>query len=210
MDYLPLTPFITVFFKTLVAGNTDKPLTSRVNRFIYSVFQDCMFAVSGGSCLTAKHILLPWAVKSLTGNVEVIKLLNRLGHGISYSKLEEIETALCTEKRKNGDASGVTLPSKIYSGVPTTLAFDSIDRLGEALSGGGTSHRVNGIVIQPMVHTVEALCPISTATKSKERKRSIPQVEVVLPSYNAGKRVGPPTVKPVPPDCSAALFNQPS
>ena len=98
MDYLPLTPFITVFFKTLVAGNPDKPLTFRVNRFIYSVYQDCMFAISGGSCLTAKHILLPWAVKSLTGNVDVFKLLNRLGHGISYSKLEEIETALCMEK----------------------------------------------------------------------------------------------------------------
>ena len=46
---------------------------------------------------------------------------------------------------------------------------------------------------------------MSTATKSKERKRSIPQVEVVLPSYNAGERVGPPTIKPVPPDCSAAV-----
>ena len=57
-----------------------------------------MFAVSGGSCTTAKHILLPWAVKTLTGNVEVIKLLNRLGYGVSYSKLEETETALCLKK----------------------------------------------------------------------------------------------------------------
>lgn len=90
-DYRPLTPFLTEFLKTLVAGDSEKPLTSRVNRFIYSVSQDFMFAVSGGSSSTAKHILLPWAVKALTGNVKVIKLLSRLGHGISYSKLEEIE-----------------------------------------------------------------------------------------------------------------------
>ena len=59
-----------------------------------------------------------------------------------------------------------------------------------------------------MVHTVEAPCPISITTKSKERKRSIPQVEVILPSYNGGgggEHIGPPTVKPVPPDCSAAV-----
>ena len=97
-DYRPLTPFLREFLKTLVAGDSEKPLTSRVNRLIYSVSQDLMFAVSGVSCHTAKHILLPWAVKTLTGNVEVIKLLHRLGHGISYSKLEEIETALCVKK----------------------------------------------------------------------------------------------------------------
>jgi len=30
-DYLPLTPFLTEFLKTLVAGDSEKPLTSRVN-----------------------------------------------------------------------------------------------------------------------------------------------------------------------------------
>jgi len=34
-----------------------------------------MFPVSGGSCNKAKHILLLWAVKTLTGNVEKIKHL---------------------------------------------------------------------------------------------------------------------------------------
>lgn len=203
-DYLPLTPFITAFLKTLVAGDTDKPLTSRVNRFIYSVYQDCLFAVSGGFCATAKHILLPWAVKTLTGNVEVIKLLNRLGHGVSYSKLEEIETELCLQKLQSGDEMGLILPSNIYPGVPTTLAFDNIDRLEETLSGGGTSHRVNGIVVQPMVHTVEA-CPAPAVTIPRRKKRSIGQVEFVLPSFNAGERVGPPAIKPLPIDCSFAV-----
>ena len=202
-DYRPLTPFLTEFLKTLVAGDSEKPLTSRVNRLIYSVSQDLMFAVSGGSCHTAKHILLPWAVKTLTGNVEVIKLINRLGHGISYSKLEEIETALCLKKIESEEEMAVILPSNVYPGVPTTLAFDNIDRLEETLSGGGTSHRVNGIAIQTMVYTVEA--PTPAATMPKQKRRSITQTQFALPSFNAGERVGPPAIRPMSLDCSDAV-----
>ena len=36
-----------------------------------------------------KHILLSYGVKTLTENVELIKMLNRLGHGVSYSQLEK-------------------------------------------------------------------------------------------------------------------------
>lgn len=200
-DYRPLTPFLTEFLKTLVAGDHDseKPLTSRVHRFIYSVSQDFMFAVSGGSCSTAKHILLPWAVKALTGNVKVIKLLSRLGHGISYSKLEEIETALCLKKIESEEEMAVNLPSNVYPGVPTTLAFDNIDRLEETLSRGGTSNQVNGIVIQQMVRTVETPTP---ATMPNQKKRSITQTQFVLPSINAGERVGPPALRPMSLDCS--------
>ena len=113
--------------KTLADGDSEKPLASRVNRFIYSVFARFYVCGYGGYCNTAKHILLPWAVKTLTGNVEVIKLLNQLGHGISYSKLEEIETALRLKKIESEEEMAVILPSNVYPGVPTTLAFDNID-----------------------------------------------------------------------------------
>ena len=42
----------------------------------------------------------------------------------------------------------VPLPENIRPFVGTTLAWDNIDRLEETLSGGGTSHRVNGIAVQ--------------------------------------------------------------
>ena len=41
-----------------------------------------------------KHILLPYAVKALTNNVELIQILNRCGHGVAYSQIEELNTAL--------------------------------------------------------------------------------------------------------------------
>ena len=95
----------------------------------------------------------------------MIKLLNRLGHGVLYSNREEIEIALYLKKIESEDEVAVILPSNIYPGVPTTLAFDNIDRLEETLSGSGTSHRVNGIVIQPMVHTLEEPTPAVTMSK---------------------------------------------
>ena len=181
-DYLPLTPFATLFLTTLISGDPDKPTTSRIQRLVLSIFQDLMFAVSEGTCRTAKHVLLPWTVKTLTGNVELIKMLNRFGHGISYSKLEEIERALCLQKIENVNETGVALPLNVYPRAPTTLAFDNIDRLEETLNGCGTSHRVNGIAVQPMVHTVQA--PKPPTSMPKQRKRSIDHVEYTPPSYN--------------------------
>ena len=97
-----------------------------------------------------KHLLLPFAIKSLTGNVELIKIMNRLGHSVSYSQMEELDTTLCLEKMalSNGD---ISLPSNIHPNIFTTLAWDNIDRIEETLSGGNTSHRVNGIAVQAKV-----------------------------------------------------------
>ena len=119
-----------------------------------SLGQDCLYAVSNGTLIPAKDILLPWGVKTPTGNVEIIKLLNRLGHGISYSRLEEIDTALCLQKQAKEAAIGIVLPSTSHPWVPAVLAFDNVERLEETLSGGGTSHIVSGISIQPQVDTV--------------------------------------------------------
>jgi len=46
-----------------------------------------------GKVKTPKHSLLPFATKSLTGSTELIHILNRCGHGVSYSQTEEVDTA---------------------------------------------------------------------------------------------------------------------
>ena len=55
--------------------------------------------------------------QSISGNVELIQILNRLGHGISYSQLEEVDTALCLQKLAMTPEDGVPLPSNIYPGT---------------------------------------------------------------------------------------------
>ena len=169
--------------------------TPRQQRVVQSLGQDCVYAVSGGLTIPAKHILLPWGFKSLTGNVEVIRVLNRLGHSISYSKLEELDTLLCLQKQAREADKGILLPSNSHPCVPTALAFDNIDRLEETLSGGGTSHMVNGIIVQPQVSTAKR--PPKEVTVVTKKSRSIAPVPLDVPEYNAGTREGPPSTRPV-------------
>ena len=80
---------------------------------------------------------------------------------MSYDKLDEMDTALCIQKLSTEHDRGVIIQSNTHPCVHATLAFDNIDRLEETLSGGGTSHRVNGIIVQPQVMSVPP-CKITT------------------------------------------------
>ena len=87
------------FLTSLLTGDPDaKNRAHRVNTLVQSFGQDMKYAVTCGKHKPSKHLLLPYAVKTLTGNVEVIKILNKFGHGVSYSQLEENDTALCLQK----------------------------------------------------------------------------------------------------------------
>ena len=111
-----------------------------------SFAQDLMFGLSRGKIKPRKQILLPYAVETLTNNVKLIQMLNRSGHGLAYSQLEEINTALCFPKMAS--TSEIPLPDNIQPHVSATLALDNIDRLEETLSRGGTSHKVNRIAVR--------------------------------------------------------------
>ena len=99
--------------------------------------QDIVYAISNGQQNSAKHVLLPYAVKFLTGNVQLIHILNRLRHSVSYSVLEETDTALSLQKLSNS-TENVPIPLSLHSGAFTTLAWDNIDCIEEIFSGGGT------------------------------------------------------------------------
>ena len=186
------------FLFTLLTGSTGFPglqfCSEKVSRLITSFGQDLVFGASGGRQKPPKHNLLPYAVKSLTNNVEVIHILNRCGHrmlGIAYSQLEEINTALCLQKLAVTSRNEVPLPDNIRPFINTTLAWDNIDRLEETLSGEGTSHQVNGIAVQAKQfspHPQSALAPIIMKSK---RKSIQPVDDENLPVYNIGERCGP-------------------
>ncbi|MES9883965.1 MAG: hypothetical protein ABW185_24210, partial [Sedimenticola sp.] len=188
------------FLTTLFSGKHEPSI--RTCRLTWSVAQDIVSAVTQGEVLTPKHILLPWAVKTLTGNAELLKMVNRLGHGCSYTRLEEIDTALCIEKTESTGSGEVPLPTSIHPSVPTVLAFDNIDRQEEVLSGAGTSHRVNGIIVQPMSLSCAPPPPVSSVQK-KDKKRTVKPLDIPLPIYVVGKRQSPPPV--VPSELTSAL-----
>ena len=116
------------FLRYLLTGYNDPGHASQiVQRLLRSFAHDMVYAVTGGQTKPPKHIVLAFTVKSLTGNVELINVLNRLGHSISYSQMEEIDTALCLQKLSLADRD-VALPANIHPGIFTTLAWDNIDR----------------------------------------------------------------------------------
>lgn len=118
-------------------------------------------------------------------------MLNRCGHGIAYSQIEEMSTVRCLQKLALTPINDVPLPETIQPYINTTVAWDNIDRLEETLSGAGTSHTVSGTVVQAR-HFGPNLTPPPGIIQAWTRKRRIdPSVSSVVPSYNAGDRCGP-------------------
>ena len=105
-----------------------------IHRVILSLAQDLVYSVSRGRIKTPKHVTLPMTVKSLTGNAELITILNRFGHGISYSQVEELETSLA-EREIQKQRNGILVPSTCSIGVPGVFCWDNNDLLEETLSG---------------------------------------------------------------------------
>ena len=152
---------IVQFMQTLLTGDIECTHPSeRVKRLTTSLGGDLVFAITGGKIKPPKHLLLPFAVKSLTGNTELIHTVNRLGHSVSYSKVLEVDTALCLQKIERSrndvplpatDSSCMAAPEvqtvSSWQWYVTTLVWDNIDRLEETVSGTGTSRRVNGIAV---------------------------------------------------------------
>eukprot|EP00794_Sanderia_malayensis_P011668 gene11668-12876_t len=168
----------------------NKNQSHRVTTLVQSFSQDMIYAVTCAKYKPPKHILLPYAVKTLTGNVEIIKTLNNLGHGVSYSQLEENDTALCLQKLAASNNQRVALPAPIKPHVFTNLAWDNIDRLEETLTGKGTSHRVNGIVVQSRVFGPDLpRDDLPQIEKTKSRTLVVEHQELEV--YVAGKRVDP-------------------
>ena len=87
-------------------------------------------------------------VRTQTWNKELIKTLNCLRHGVSYSQLEENDTAFCLEKLEGMGEGQSLMPSNLKPYVFTNLAWDNIDRFEEILSGKGTTHCDNGITVR--------------------------------------------------------------
>ena len=85
------------------------------------------------------------------------------------------------------------LPGNIHPRTSTTLAFDNINRIEGTLSGGGTSHRVNGIAVQPAVCGPHPEKVLPKVDKSKQRSCAV--LEEPLPIYNICQRTGPPPRK---------------
>ena len=104
-------------------------------------------------------------IKRLTGSAELITILYRLGHGMSYTKVEEEETGMA-ERQIRSQQDGELIPSNCYHGVFSQFAWDNNDLEECTPSGSGTTHCTNGIVIQKQMDVKTRLKTLTFSKKN--------------------------------------------
>ena len=114
--------------------------------------QDIVFCVTNIAIKTPKSVLFPSVVKGICNNTDVLKLINRYGHGSSYELIEEIETEtalqVISDQKQNRVVIPVDLEEMERSSSVGIMIADNVDNLECMLSGFGTSqsklHPSNG------------------------------------------------------------------
>ncbi len=123
-------------FLLYLFGNKSSEDASNQNaRYQHSMAQDLIYTVTAGRVKTPKSLLLQCVVKSLTNNAEIITILNRLGHGVSYSTLSEMLTENAYKIADQQAFADVILPDTLAKVLFAIYVADNIDRNEETLSG---------------------------------------------------------------------------
>ena len=201
-SYIP--HLLDVFLSVLISGHSldsDKSKTEKTLRLKESFAQDIVFSVTNGAVKTPKSVLFPSVVKAICNNTKIVKLINKYGHGISYDLVEEIETEFALKVINEQSENRVVIPADVEqmeTSAPVAIMIaDNIDNLEHTLSGSGTSHRVNSILVTERKHELDRewigeVADYTPPTKEK-CKRSLPSdvVTRVIPEYYGGKRIGP-------------------
>ena len=111
---------------------------------VLSVAQDIIHCVTRGRIKTAKHVGLPLAMKHISGSAKVVSLLNRFGHGLSVTQMQEVEAGMAQQliaQRSSSTEKDVFVPSNIQPGTSfVQVCSDNNDLLEETLTGIETTH----------------------------------------------------------------------
>lgn len=114
---------------------------------ILSICSSIILTASSGLIRPSMCLQLALAAKSLTGSRRMINILNRLGHCVSYTVTEGIETELAY----TCSLENVILPFDLSPHSYTHVAFDNYDQYVETSSGKDTLHDTVGIAYQNCV-----------------------------------------------------------
>ena len=81
----------------------------------------------------------------------MVKIISQYGHGISYDKVEEIETEYALKVIDEQKQSRVIIPEGVTANnCDTSVALmvaDNINNPENTVTGSGKSHRVNSILV---------------------------------------------------------------
>ena len=91
-----------------------------------------------------KHVAFGLTMRHMTESSSLIGILYGFGHLVSHSGVLEHDTArenkqLCTDN---------IVPEGFIKKIPTTVIWDNNEFSEETLSGEGTTHNTNGLLVQ--------------------------------------------------------------
>ena len=170
------------------AENPEK-LSPHLERRIDSLLDDMVFIATHGKIKSGKHITMGLSVKSMTGCVKLITILNRLGCSISSTLVDQLENDIATQilERAHHTPDGLLR----FPGLCTGLAWDNYNEILETLSGLGALNDTVGICFQ----NVDEIASDLVKQQEQQASASKPPPQ----PWKLGKRKFTPTGKNIAP-----------
>ena len=112
---------------------------------VVSICQDLVYAEAKEKKQTQKSLALGMTVRQMSGSTNLINILHGLGHSVSSSTVCKHDSALASISNASDN---LIIPRNLNVGYFTTIVWDNNDFNEETLTGKGTTHVTNGIIIQ--------------------------------------------------------------
>ena len=104
------------------------------------MFQFVFNIVHNGKEKTPMHISVAQTIHDTCRSKQLVQIFNRMGYGISYSELEQIDNALTQRTIRRAGSYRVPVPPSIKPSVLIQGAMDNFDHEENTSSGIGGSH----------------------------------------------------------------------
>ena len=183
-------------FLSLLLGFTTEPLSSEFKitkeqeKKVVSIAQDLIQVSTSGRTITHKALALGVTARQITGSQRLVQLLNQFGHSCFSDVLYKHDAALT----KSISGETVFVPRNIVPDIPTTLVWDNNDFSEETLSGKGTTHVANGIIIQNR-SLVDPVLRREKVTVPKSTHSSVPPPTTMIEPFILEKKKSPDFTK---------------
>lgn len=177
------------FLSALLVGKSMDALSADNTRSVLSTGRDIMYAVTKGKWMTPTHILLGMSVWHLTGRADIVRLLNRFGHCVSYSRLPEILTAIHMASKDHN--SPIPPGIKMQGSEVLHFCWDNFDLNEETASGAGTTYSTHGLVVQETVNGQPSDKSGHVLATGRTKKRSVTEDVIVMEPCYAKKHAEP-------------------
>ena len=178
----PPESILTFLLQLLQPNRPDRQsdaASERILRLIDSYAADIVHGVTKGKVFTAKHVLLSLGLHNLTGNKQIVEIVNKLGHGISYNLTCEIETAQA--ERAQMLSQSLSLLSLNPVGGETVLTIfwvDNFDTNVDRTAGGGAINTTHLVAFQEKQNEDSSEKENISITRSKRRKIDVIEFEI--------------------------------